>query len=281
MTTGIEKITFNGLPAVRITAPDGATATILNLGAHIVSWIPARGEERLYLSEKSEFKVGEAVRGGVPVCFPQFGGRGNLPKHGFARLVEWTEADSRVGDDFATATFTLTDNEETRKIWPHAFEVELTVLISGQRLDIELGVKNHGEDALSFTGALHTYLRMKEVEEARIEGLHGLHYLDATSGVERDETGVDLSIEAETDRIYFDADRPVLVREARRSLGIGKENFADVVVWNPWEKNSAAIADLPDNGFRHMLCIEAAAVNKPVELAPGAEWWGRQTIAAL
>lgn len=281
MTTGIEKITFNGLPAVRITAPDGATATILNLGAHIVSWIPAGGEERLYLSDKSAFKVGEAVRGGVPVCFPQFGGRGNLPKHGFARLVEWTETESRVGKDFATATFTLTDDEASRKIWPHAFAVELTVLISGQRLDIELGVKNRGDNALSFTGALHTYLRMREVEEVKIEGLHGLRYLDAPTGVEHDETGVDLTIEAETDRIYYDANRPVLVREPHRSLGIGKENFADVVVWNPWEKNSAAIADLPDNGFRYMLCVEAAAVNKPVEVAPGAEWWGRQTIAAL
>ena len=65
------------------------------------------------------------------------------------------------------------------------------------------------------------------------------------------------------------------------SLGINAEGFADVVVWNPWVERSAAIADLPNDGFRHLLCVEAAAAQHPVRLAAGESWWGRQTLVEL
>jgi len=155
------------------------------------------------------------------------------------------------------------------------------VLVAGKRLDVEFGVRNSGEETLRFTCALHTYLRMREVEEARLEGLRGLRYLDTTKGLEHDETGTELVIEAETDRIYFNATRPLLLSEPHRSLGISSEGLADVVVWNPWEQLTAALPDMPANGFRHMLCVEAAAIGTPIELAAGAEWWGRQSLVAL
>ena len=281
MTNPVEHIHFNGLPAVRLTAPDGAQATILLHGAQVVSWIPAGGVERLYLSDKSSFEIGTAVRGGIPVCFPQFAARGPLPKHGFARTSEWELVEARGGNDFATATLKLDDDDITRQIWPHAFEAELTVLVAGKRLDVGFGVRNSGEETLRFTCALHTYLRMREVEEARLEGLRGLRYLDTTKGLEHDETGTELVIEAETDRIYFNATRPLLLSEPHRSLGISSEGLADVVVWNPWEQLTAALPDMPANGFRHMLCVEAAAIGTPIELAAGAEWWGRQSLVAL
>ena len=44
---------------------------------------------------------------------------------------------------------------------------------------------------------------------------------------------------------------------------------------------NAPLADLPDDAFRHMLCVEAAAAQQPVRLAPGESWWGRQTLVAL
>jgi glucose-6-phosphate 1-epimerase len=281
MTNSVENIHFNGLPAVRLTAPDGAQTTVLRHGAHIVSWIPAGGVERLYLSDKSSYEIGTAVRGGIPVCFPQFAARGPLPKHGFARTSEWELSEARGGNDFATATLKLDDDDITRQIWPHAFEAELTVLVAGGRLDVEFGVRNSGEETLRFTCALHTYLRMREVEEARLEGLRGLRYLDTTKGVEHDETGTEVFIEAETDRIYFNATRPLLLREPHRALGISSEGLPDVVVWNPWEQLTAALPDMPANGFRHMLCVEAAAIGKPIELAAGAEWWGRQSLVTL
>lgn len=281
MSDPVQHIDFNGLPAIRLTAPDGAQVTLLRHGAQVVSWIPAGGVERLFLSERARFEAGVPVRGGIPVCFPQFGSRGPLPKHGFVRTVSWDIDDARIGADFATATLSLSDDDVSRAIWPHAFRVELTALVTGKRLDIELGVHNPGDDPLRFTCALHSYLATKEVEEARIEGLRGLRYLDATRGTEHKETGTELMIEAETDRIYFNAAKPVLLSEPRRALGISGENLPDVVVWNPWEHLSASLPDMTPLGFRRMVCIEHGAIGTPVELAPGGGWWGRQSLVAL
>src|SRR5688572_25010680 len=80
-----------GLPKIVVEAPDGARAELYLHGAHVTSWRPAgAGGERLFLSAASEFRTDAAIRGGVPVIFPQFAGRGPLPKHGFARTAEWT-----------------------------------------------------------------------------------------------------------------------------------------------------------------------------------------------
>src|SRR5690348_6301397 len=68
---------------------DGARADVFPYGAHVTSWMPAGGGGRLFLSERSAFGAGSAIRGGVPVIFPQFASTGPLPKHGFARTMEW------------------------------------------------------------------------------------------------------------------------------------------------------------------------------------------------
>src|SRR6187402_1031138 len=58
-------------------------------GAHLLSWRPAGEQEQIYRSPLSHPAPGVAVRGGTPVCFPQFSERGPLPKHGFARTQAW------------------------------------------------------------------------------------------------------------------------------------------------------------------------------------------------
>lgn len=276
-----QDIDFHGLPAIRLRAGDGAEAIVLRHGAHLVSWKPANGEERLYLSEKAVFADGKAIRGGVPVIFPQFEKHGPLPRHGFARDRAWQKSDARAGEDYAMAVLRLTDSEETRAIWPHFFVAELTVSVSGERLDIELEVSNSGETAFSFTAALHTYLRVREVEEARLEGLHGQSYRNSLSGQDCTETAPVLMVDDEIDRIYHDTTHPLLLRDSGRSLGIHSENMPDTVVWNPWETKCGQLADMPPGGFRRMLCIEAAVIKEPVRLLPGEDWWGRQTLVAI
>ena len=51
-----------------------------------------------------------------------------------------------------------------------------------------------------------------------------------------------------------------------------KQGSPSTVVWNPWAEKAAALADLPDDGFRHFVCIEAAIANeRQVVVAPGGE----------
>lgn len=285
MSTAFAKdTTYQGFPAVHLRSPAGAEAIILLYGGHLVSWKPAGGEERLFMSGKCVFKQGTPVRGGVPVCFPQFGQNGPLPQHGFVRTRMWQKSDAKVGEDFATATLSISDDEETRAMWPFPFKAEISISITDNRLDIEFGCENTGTKPLAFTIALHTYMQVKEVEEVVLEGLHGQIYrnlLNKDAVEEKADTGVSLTIEDAITRMYYDTKKPLLLRESGRSLGIHTENMPDTVVWNPWEAACATIADMEPSGFRHMLCVEGAAVKDPINLEPAQSWWGRQSLVAL
>lgn len=282
MKPAIEEIEFHGLAALRLTGPDGSAAVIARRGGQVLSWTTADGRERLYLSPAAVLDGSCAVRGGIPVCFPQFAAQGPLPKHGLLRTREWEVSASRCGDDFALVTLETADGEATRAVWPHAFRVELTVMIEAGRLDLELCVANPGEGEFSFTGALHTYLRVVQVEDVTLEGLHGHQFIDSARGgsVAR-ETGTEILVEGEVDRIYRDVRRPQLLRAGNLSLGIAQQGFPDTVVWNPWVDKCAALQDMPADGWRHMLCVEAAAAGEPVVVPAGEEWYGRQTLVAV
>lgn len=272
---------FNGRPAVALQAPDGAQAVLLLQGAQLVSWRGRDGRERLYLSERAVYADGQAVRGGVPVVFPQFERRGPLQRHGFARVLPWTLAHAEVSRDGALAVLRLESSDTTLAQWPHAFAAELTVNVSDERLDVEFEVENTGDAPLSFTAALHTYVRVQEVEETSLEGLRGQTYLDSLTGREAMQGLGSVTVDAEVDRIYWghpEHDRMLLLREPGRTLVIEQQNFPDTVVWNPWAEKAAALADLPPTDFRRFLCVEAAAIGEPVQLAAGEAWWGRQTL---
>lgn len=277
-------IDFNGRPAVQLQAPDGAQAVVLLQGAQIVSWLGRNGQERLYLSERAVYAQGQAVRGGVPVIFPQFDQRGPLGRHGFARLRPWQLQRAEGGRDDALAVLRLQADETTLVLWPEHFAAELTFSVSDERLDIELEVQNTGGAELSFTAALHSYLRLSEVEEASLEGLRGETYLDSTTGRESVQGSAALAIDGEIDRIYWGGsqeERTLVLREPGRAYAIEQHGFPDVVVWNPWADKAATLTDMPPLDFRRFLCVEAAVIGTPVRLAPGQEWWGRQTLRVL
>ncbi len=282
MKPTIETIEFHGIEALRLNGPRGSSAIISRLGAQVLSWNTPDGRERLFLSERAVFDGSVAIRGGIPVCFPQFAGLGELPKHGFVRTREWSVASQRCGDDYALATLEIADDEATRALWPHAFRAEISVMLEVDRIDIEFCVVNTGGAPFEFTGALHSYLRVVQVEDVVLEGLYGHDYRDAANGdrIVR-ETGTELIVEGEVDRVYHNVRRPQLLKAGNLTLGIQHQDFPDVVVWNPWLERCAALQDMPDNGWRHMLCVEAAIAREPVLLPAGEEWYGRQTLVAI
>ncbi|MCK6390746.1 MAG: D-hexose-6-phosphate mutarotase [Azonexus sp.] len=282
MKPSIETIEFRGTPALRLNGPGGSVAVVSLLGGQLLSWITPDGRERLYLSPDAVFDGSRPIRGGVPICFPQFADLGDLPKHGLVRTRQWAVGTQRSGDDYALVTLTLSDDAQTRAAWPHAFALEMTVMLEADRVDMELCVQNTGIAAFSFTAALHTYVRCVQVEDVAIEGFYGHDYRDATrdNAVVRD-SGTELTVDREIDRVYRNVKRPQWLRAGNLSLGIQQQGFGDVVVWNPWAEKCAALADMPDEDWRYMLCIEAAAADTAIDLTAGDEWYGRQTLVAI
>ncbi len=270
---------FRGLDAMHLRSADGASAIVTTYGAHLVSWVPAGGDERIFLSSKSVMDGRAPIRGGVPVIFPQFATYGVLPHHGLARTRDWRITDVGVNNNIAYATFRLEDCAETRQLWPHAFRCELTASVSGARLKLEMHVENPGPASLTFCAALHTYARIDDIQSVRLENLHGSVYRDRTNGDrEIKDAAKTLAIDGEVDRIYVDAPNALVLREPNRHLTIHQQGFPDVVVWNPWEAKCKLLPDMSSDAYLHMLCVEAAAICRPITLAQGEQWVGSQTL---
>lgn len=274
------------MEALALCAPDGARATVLLHGGHVLSWVPAGADEQLYVSPKTALASGQAIRGGVPVIFPQFAARGPLQRHGFARTKPWQLVHAEQGKDDALAVLRLTDDEATRMFWPHAFELELSVRVAGRELEIELACENKGEDVFSFTAALHSYFRLNALGDASVHGLSGLSYWDSVDGQERVQR-TDLLLPGspgaqDLDRIYYQVKQDLTLHEltpnGERRVLIQQQGFDDAVLWNPGAAKCAALSDMPADGYQHMLCVEAAQIERPVQLAPGESWVGRQGL---
>lgn len=265
------------MDVIRLTHPSGSTADVYPYGAHVTSWVPAGGGEALFLSRAAKFQAGTSIRGGVPVIFPQFAAMGPLPKHGFARTEVW----ERMDESDSAATLRLRDNERTRALWPHAFLLELTVALEERRIAIRLAVTNTGDEPVSFTGALHTYLRVADAHRAGVQGLRAVAYRDKLrDGQTFVEEDAELRITGDIDRVYMSAPTQLRVRDdaGNRAIAVRAEGFADAVVWNPGAELAAALPDMEAGEAREMLCVEAAQATDPVRLAPGQTWRGAQVL---
>jgi glucose-6-phosphate 1-epimerase len=263
------------LPKIVLSSPDGARAEIYLHGAHVTSWIPAGGSEALFLSPRAEFRPGMAIRGGVPVIFPQFAGMGLLPKHGFARTSTWEVLKTTA----EMAVLRLRESEATLKIWPHPFLVEYSIEIGGSSLEMVLKVTNTGSAPLEFTGALHTYLRVADVRHATVWGLRGLWLTDSAGepheAIQKEEW---LDFPGEVDRVYAKAVKPIQLMQEEHKTILEQSGFTDVVVWNPGPDKCLTMTDMEPEGYLQFVCIEAALVEKPVKLAPGESWAGMQKL---
>ena len=260
---------------------DHESAVIYLHGAHITSWCPEDGEDRLYMSRRAVFESGKGIRGGVPIIFPQFSTMGSLPRHGFARTLPWKLIGQGRRDAYSTATFGLEDDLETRALWPHPFRVEYTVLVGSNALQLELRVTNSGHSLFSFQAALHTYLAVDDIHAVSIDGLDAVPYWDAADNFApklQDQTLLRFS--GETDRIYLDAPEVVSLNEGERAVHVEKFGFPDTVIWNAWH-TAAEIPDMEPEDYRRYVCIEAAAIQRAITLEPGQFWEGSQTLHAF
>jgi len=278
----IKKLRRN-LPKVVLTTSSGASAEVYLNGGHLTSFKRGNGEEVIFMSTKAVFSQGKAIRGGVPICFPQFG-PGELVQHGFARTSQWNLKETRPD----SIILELLDSDDTFKLWPHLFSVDLTVHIKGNTtgkevLIMELNVKNRNRDKpFTFTTALHTYFKIKDVHSISVHGLKGISYIDkVSSGKKVEETSDDIQLTGETDRVYEHVKHDVKMNSKDDSILLKRHNFPDVVVWNLWSEKAKAMADMGDDDWVGFICAEAAATSTPITLEAGHNWKAWQEISKL
>ncbi|XP_054781349.1 putative glucose-6-phosphate 1-epimerase isoform X2 [Prosopis cineraria] len=237
----------NGIDQIVLRNSQGASAKVSLHGAQVTSWRNEKGEELLFTSSKVIPKAPKTIRGGIRICFPQFGSCGSSELHGFVRNKMWKIDDNppplpaaydHEGKSFVDLL--LKSTEEDMKCWPHS--------------------------------------------EVRIEGLETLDYLDNLFQRERfTEQGDAITFESEVDRAYLSSPNVIAVLDhgRKRTFVIRKEGLPDVAVWNPWDKKSRSMADFGDGEYKQMLSVDGAVIEKPLTLKPSEEWTGRLQLSIV
>ena len=263
-----------GLPLIMV-ANKKAKALISIYGGQVLSFQPlTEPEDLMFLSNKAYYQEGKAIKGGVPICWPWFGpdpdGSGR-PAHGFVRNRLWKILTTETTENGETkVVLGLVDTEQTREIWPYSFELELTIFV-GETLKLELITRNTGTQPFSITQALHTYFAIGDINQVKVLGLENTTYIDKVDGgVEKQQQGV-VEIAAEVDRIYTNVPKNLIIDDADfgRRILITSQGSNTAVVWNPWAKISAQMADLENEAYKGFVCVETTnAADDVVTIAP-------------
>ncbi|MDR2897077.1 MAG: D-hexose-6-phosphate mutarotase [Propionibacteriaceae bacterium] len=252
-----------------------AHGSIYHHGAQVVDWTPTGQSPVIWLSRQTKLLDNMAIRGGIPICWPWFGaGRTGVssPLHGFARLSEWRLVKTWEQAESCRATMILVNARQDKFNHPYRLTLEVEFAAT---LRVNLSVRNTGNQRFSFEEALHTYLRVGDIDQVTVAGLDGVEYLDRVSGHELGphiQNG-DIHITEETDRIYHH-DGEVTINDPAlgRRLTITPQGSHDAVVWNPWADKAKAMTDFADDEYKSMICVETANVAEhEVTLAPGRE----------
>lgn len=258
ITPFISQRQLDELPVVVVTHPKVRAAITLQ-GAHLLAWQPDGDEPVIWLSDNTPFKEGIAIRGGVPICWPWFGTAGT-PSHGFARNQPWALTAHDEDENGVILTFTLQDNAQTRAQWPHAFTLIARFKL-GEECEIEL--ESHGD--YQATAALHTYFEIGDITRVSVAGL-GEHYIDKVSHITEARQVGDLVFVGQTDRVYTQPATCSLINDPvfQRTIEVNHQHMSDVIAWNPGAELSAKMVDMPDEGYKTMVCVETGRVTTPL-----------------
>lgn len=254
-----------------VDASSGSSATVSKFGGRVLSW-QCQGRERIFMPAIGSEKVRDAPHGGIPVLFPQFGFFGNGRKHGVVRDMEWVLGEH--GEYFVLMRCRLSPGEDV----PDA-DLRLRVELEPDALTVDLSVTNCGAIPISFTCGLHTYIRIVDAAKAQVSGLERAEWQDALQDMQTiAPAGVVLNGPVNVDRVYVNAPQHLYLTDADTRLSINQSGFADTVVWNPGPELAKGLRDLQGDDWRNFLCVEAAQISPPVELAAGATWNGAQRL---
>jgi glucose-6-phosphate 1-epimerase len=190
----------------------------------LTSWV-RDGTEKIFVSNNAIFNGVKAIRGGIPLVFPQFGrfwccgyfchyfcvahvGQPlkTMPQHGFARTSNWEVLSLETIDaQNVKARLFLASNNYTLAVWPHEFTLEYEVHLSATSLICTLTIKNsHATDSFECHSLLHTYFSINDITSLEAEGFANRSFVDKMADCAMfTEERAQATIDRETDRVYI------------------------------------------------------------------------------
>ncbi|MEK5771221.1 D-hexose-6-phosphate mutarotase [Acinetobacter variabilis] len=252
---------------------DYCEAEISLQGAQVLKFFSKKlNKDLLWLSELNQYQQGKAIRGGIPLCFPWFGGHptdANLPAHGFARNKVWQLKDITEEVTGHHVLLELTDSEATHRYWDYAFKLEM-LIHCGEQLQLEFKLNNLDERSFEFTFAWHSYFPV-ETQIAQVKSLQGLSYIDQLDQNQQKVQKEDsIGFTSELDRIYPETSgKFTLFQNHSEQINI-QSTAKSAVIWNPWIEKAKRLGDMHDDAWREFICVETGQIaTQKVQLAAG------------
>lgn len=245
ITPELHLVQHHEIPMLQLQHAVG-TALISLQGAQLLSWQPKSAtQDILWLSSEEPFKLGNAIRGGVPICFPWFGPV-QQPSHGTARLRLWQLSDYDIQPDKVRLDLSLFSADQLieAKI---SFCFAESCTISFQHY--------HQEPAQV---ALHSYFNVANIEQVEVQNLP----TDCFNSLikQRENVPTNRVIQSEVDCIYnveTDSEQRIVDHQWQRQIRLQHHNASQVVLWNPWHKPTSAMSK---TDYQTMLCLETARI---------------------
>lgn len=240
---------YNEIPVLKLQHSTG-TAEIALQGAQLLSWQPQGAKQDvLWLSEIEPFKAGNAIRGGVPVCYPWFGPV-KEPMHGYARINLWQLSDYAITAQKVRLEFSLFSQD-------NLIEAKLVMTFSEQ---CELTLTHYGQQPAQ--GALHTYFNIGAIESVSVAGLP-TQCLNKLSG-QLENVPSPRTIGENVDCVYHiesPVNHIIVDPTLQRQIQVEQLDASDTVLWNPWHKPTG---NMSEQGYKTMVCVETCKINQPL-----------------
>lgn len=281
MTSSISQITRGELSCWQI-CHRGQTLVIAEQGAQVLEYRHDGEPPLIWLSPEAAYQRGQSVRGGVPVCWPWFGGLGfnpdavasrytlaDPPAHGLVRGLPWTLVEQVQSSQQCVLRF----RPDPDHLPDEAPGVTPTLIVClDQHLTLTLVNHNHSESEVALSQALHSYFAVSDSRRITLQGLDGHPYVDALDQWHSHLQQGPLTLQGETDRLYLKLGNQLHIDDPgwQRRITLSVSGSQSAVVWNPWVEKSQRLSQFPDDAWQQMICIETARVlDDMLVLAPG------------
>jgi D-hexose-6-phosphate mutarotase len=260
---------------IAVLANQYGSAEVALLGAQTISYRPTGNPPVLWMPRAyDEHPAGAEIHGGIPVCWPWFArcGEPGSKMHGIARYAVWRVKGSEYSEDVTEVVFALESSEETRRLWPHDFALELKVSVS-MKLTLTLTVRNTGKEPFRATEGFHPYLLVRERDDTEVIGVDGLPLVNTANPVEKSVWTGNLRVREGGSKV-FDAEKfqyVLMDHGLDRAIAVVSRGNRRLVVWNPGVERADDVAAFGAEGWRHFVCVEPCSTPRDVEyeLKPG------------
>ena len=261
-------------------------------GARILS-LKIRGDEVLWRPREWRLEGDGWAHGGIPICWPWFGLSDPAPSvlHGFAHTRKFSVRRKDETQGRSEIVLGLTADAETRRLWPHDFDLEYKISLT-DRLRLELKTVNTGKEAFRFTTGFHPYFAIGDRDRTLVTGTDGMRFCD--SRVTREFNGIwkgDMPLLSSFDHVFVEkgptAFHAIEDSACGRRIELSSGGAARLVVWNPGSEEPAeerpAPGQLAVGDWRRLICVEPAILWQEAarSVAPGASYvlWAEIALA--